>query len=186
MKSSPAPTTSCTALPTAWLSRQIPHRPRCRKVAETVLDLEAITKDYRMGESMVRVLHGIDFRVEKGEYLAIIGPSGSGKSTLMNIIGCLDPPTGGRYSLNGTDVSSLPDDALATIRNREIGFIFQSFNLLTRQNALHNGMQPLVYRKIRRGKRRKQAEEALGRVGLAERMPQRRSQHSSSQSQRGP
>ncbi|MGH8160838.1 MAG: ATP-binding cassette domain-containing protein, partial [Gammaproteobacteria bacterium] len=90
-----------------------------------------------MGESMMRVLHGIDFKVAKGEYLAIIGPSGSGKSTLMNIIGCLDRPSGGRYRLNGTDVATLEDDRLAYMRNRELGFIFQSFNLLARQDALH-------------------------------------------------
>ncbi len=151
---------------------------------ETVLELTGIVKDYRMGETSMRVLHGIDFKVEKGEYLAIIGPSGSGKSTLMNIIGCLDRPSGGRYRLNGTDVATLEDDRLASIRNRELGFIFQSFNLLARQDALRNVMQPLVYRGIRHALRRKQAERALASVGLAERMHHRPNQLSGGQRQR--
>jgi putative ABC transport system ATP-binding protein len=153
-------------------------------VAESVLDLRGITKDYRMGESMMRVLHGIDFRVEKGEYLAVIGPSGSGKSTLMNIIGCLDRPSGGDYRLNGTDVGQLADDELARIRNREIGFIFQSFNLLGRQDALHNVQQPLVYRKMGRAERHEKAREALASVGLAERLHHRPNQLSGGQRQR--
>lgn len=137
-----------------------------------------------MGDTTMRVLHGIDCEVKRGEYVAIIGPSGSGKSTLMNIIGCLDRPTGGTYHLNGTDVSRLADDELARIRNREIGFIFQSFNLLTRQDALHNVMQPLVYRGIRIAERRRQATEALGNVGLADRLHHRPNQLSGGQRQR--
>ncbi|MGH8225988.1 MAG: ABC transporter ATP-binding protein [Gammaproteobacteria bacterium] len=137
-----------------------------------------------MGETAMRVLHGIDCEVAKGEYLAIIGPSGSGKSTLMNIIGCLDRPSGGSYHLNGTDVGLLADDALAHIRNREIGFIFQTFNLLARQDALHNVMQPLVYRGIRHGKRREQASAALASVGLADRLHHRPNQLSGGQRQR--
>lgn len=149
-----------------------------------VLSLRGITKDYRMGDSTMRVLHGIDFEVARGEYLAIIGPSGSGKSTLMNIIGCLDRPSGGSYFLNGTDVSKLEDDDLALIRNREIGFIFQSFNLLARQDALHNVMQPLVYRGVRHGERRERATAALTRVGLADRLHHRPNQLSGGQRQR--
>ncbi len=153
-------------------------------MTDTVLKLQGITKDYRMGDTAVRVLHGIDCKVERGEYLAIIGPSGSGKSTLMNIIGCLDRPSDGSYFLNGTDVSKLGDDDLALIRNREIGFIFQSFNLLTRQDALHNVMQPLVYRGMRIGERRKRATDALSNVGLADRLHHRPNQLSGGQRQR--
>lgn len=153
-------------------------------MTDTVLSLRGITKDYRMGDTTMRVLHGIDCEVKRGEYVAIIGPSGSGKSTLMNIIGCLDRPSGGSYHLNGTDVSQLADDDLALIRNREIGFIFQSFNLLTRQDALHNVMQPLVYRGMRIAERRKRATEALANVGLADRLGHRPNQLSGGQRQR--
>ncbi|MGH8127882.1 MAG: ABC transporter ATP-binding protein [Gammaproteobacteria bacterium] len=137
-----------------------------------------------MGDTTMRVLHGIDCEVNKGEYLAIIGPSGSGKSTLMNIIGCLDRPSGGSYHLNGTDVGTLQDDSLALIRNREIGFIFQSFNLLARQDALHNVMQPLVYRGLHHGTRRERATAALSNVGLADRLHHRPNQLSGGQRQR--
>jgi putative ABC transport system ATP-binding protein len=151
---------------------------------ETVLELSDIVKDYRMGESMMRVLHGINFKVGRGEYLAIIGPSGSGKSTLMNIIGCLDRPSAGSYRLNGTDVATLEDDRLDGIRNHELGFIFQSFNLLSRNDALHNVMQPLVYRGLGRGARRERAERALTNVGLGDRMHHRPNQLSGGQRQR--
>ncbi len=151
---------------------------------DTVLELAGITKDYRMGDTAMRVLHGIDCTVAKGEYLAIIGPSGSGKSTLMNIIGCLDRPSAGSYHLNGTDIEKLADDELALIRNREIGFIFQSFNLLTRQDALHNVMQPLVYRGLRHGARRERATDALASVGLADRLHHLPNQLSGGQRQR--
>ncbi len=151
---------------------------------DTVLELAGITKDYRMGDTAMRVLHGIDCTVTKGEYLAIIGPSGSGKSTLMNIIGCLDRPSAGSYHLNGTDIEKLADDELALIRNREIGFIFQSFNLLTRQDALHNVMQPLVYRGLRHGARRERATDALASVGLADRLHHLPNQLSGGQRQR--
>ncbi|MDN5865407.1 MAG: ABC transporter ATP-binding protein [Gammaproteobacteria bacterium] len=137
-----------------------------------------------MGESLMRVLNSVDLRVERGEYLAIIGPSGSGKSTLMNLVGCLDRPTEGSYHLNGKDVGELGDDALADIRNREIGFIFQSFNLLARQDALHNVAQPLVYRGLRHGKRQKRAIETLTSVGLADRLHHRPNQLSGGQRQR--
>ncbi len=137
-----------------------------------------------MGESNVRVLHGIDLTIAAGEYVAIIGPSGSGKSTLMNLIGCLDKATGGRYRLNGTDVATLGDDALARIRNREIGFVFQSFNLLGRHDALHNVMQPLVYRGMRIGERRRRAEDILTSVGLSAHMHHRPNQLSGGQRQR--
>ena len=137
-----------------------------------------------MGETTMRALDDIDLDVERGEYLAIIGPSGSGKSTLMNIIGCLDRPSAGSYLLEGADVSRMSDDELALIRNREIGFIFQSFNLLARQDALHNVMQPLVYRRIRLAERRRRAEEALANVGLSERLHHRPNQLSGGQRQR--
>ncbi len=153
-------------------------------MSDTVLELAGITKDYHMGDTAMRVLHGIDCTVTKGEYLAVIGPSGSGKSTLMNIIGCLDRPSDGSYHLNGTDIGKLADDELALIRNREIGFIFQSFNLLTRQDALHNVMQPLVYRGLRHGARRERATDALASVGLADRLHHRPNQLSGGQRQR--
>lgn len=137
-----------------------------------------------MGDTTLRVLHGIDLQVAAGEYVAIIGPSGSGKSTLMNIIGCLDRPTDGRYRLNGTDVSTLTDDELARIRNREIGFIFQSFNLLARQDALHNVMQPLVFRGIHLKERHRRAEAMLANVGLASHQHHRPNQLSGGQRQR--
>ncbi len=149
-----------------------------------VLELAGIAKDYRMGESTMRVLDDINLTVAAGEYMAIIGPSGSGKSTLMNIIGCLDRPSAGSYRINGADVAHLSDDELARIRNREIGFIFQSFNLLTRQDALHNVMQPLVYRGVRHAERRRRAEAALASVGLADRLHHRPNQLSGGQRQR--
>lgn len=137
-----------------------------------------------MGDSRVRVLDGIDLLIRRGEYVAIIGPSGSGKSTLMNIIGCLDTPSAGKYYLNGIEVETLSDDALARIRNREIGFVFQSFNLLSRQDALHNVMQPLVYRHARLAERRRRAEETLASVGLGDRLHHRPNQLSGGQRQR--
>ena len=151
---------------------------------DTVLELRAVTKRYVMGDAVLNALDGVDLAIARNEYAAFIGPSGSGKSTLMNIVGCLDKPTSGEYVLNGTPVSQLDDNALAGIRNREIGFIFQNFNLLGRADALHNVMQPLIYRGIPIAERRRMATEALGRVGLGERLHHLPNQLSGGQRQR--
>ena len=151
---------------------------------DTVLELRAVTKRYVMGDAVLNALDGVDLAVERNEYAAFIGPSGSGKSTLMNIVGCLDKPSSGEYVLNGTPVSQLDDNALANVRNREIGFIFQNFNLLGRSDALHNVMQPLIYRGIPLAERRRMATEALTRVGLGERLHHLPNQLSGGQRQR--
>jgi putative ABC transport system ATP-binding protein len=152
--------------------------------ADTVLELHNVTKRYVMGDAVLNALDGIDLAIKRNEYAAFIGPSGSGKSTLMNIVGCLDKPSGGEYILNGTPVAELDDNALARIRNREIGFIFQNFNLLGRSDALHNVMQPLIYRGIPLAERRRMATEALSRVGLADRLHHLPNQLSGGQRQR--
>jgi putative ABC transport system ATP-binding protein len=152
--------------------------------ADTVLELRSVTKRYVMGDAVLNALDGVDLAVKRNEYAAFIGPSGSGKSTLMNIVGCLDKPSSGEYVLNGTPVSELDDNALAHIRNREIGFIFQNFNLLGRSDALHNVMQPLIYRGIPMAERKRMATEALSQVGLAERLHHLPNQLSGGQRQR--
>ena len=134
-----------------------------------LIELRGVRKVYEVGAEQVRALDGLDLDVERGEYLAVMGSSGSGKSTLMNLLGCLDTPTEGTYSLNGEAVESLADEELARIRNREIGFVFQTFNLLPRTTALHNVELPLIYRGLPRAERRERAAEALARVGLADR-----------------
>ena len=149
-----------------------------------LIELDNITKYYEMGTQVVKALDGISVEVQKNEYLAFIGSSGSGKSTMLNILCCLDKPTSGRYSLNDKNVEVMEQNELSEIRNLEIGFIFQSFNLLPRATALGNVMQPLIYRGINLKKRRQQAEEALSRVGLSERMDHLPNQLSGGQRQR--
>src|SRR6266852_6052118 len=131
---------------------------------------EQLVKNYEMGAEKVHALRGVDLAIDRNEYVAIMGPSGSGKSTLMNIIGCLDTPTGGSYSLKGEEIGRLADDQLARIRNQEIGFVFQTFNLLPRADALHNVELPLVYAGIKHEERRRIARAALDLVGLSDRM----------------
>lgn len=135
-----------------------------------ILELKDICKDYQQGKEPVRVLKNINLTVEEGEYLAIMGPSGSGKTTLMNIIGCLDVPTSGSYTLAGRDLKDLGDDELAEIRNKHLGFVFQGFHLLPKMNAVDNVALPLLYAGVSLKERRKRAEEALKAVGLGERM----------------
>ena len=151
---------------------------------DKIIHLESIVKNYKVGTQIVRALRSVSVDIYKGEYVAIMGASGSGKSTLMNIIGCLDTPTSGKYILNGKDVSRMSDDSLAEIRNSEIGFVFQVFNLLPRNNALENVMLPLIYSGIRKTQRKVMAEQTLNDVGLSDRMHHRPNELSGGQRQR--
>jgi putative ABC transport system ATP-binding protein len=151
---------------------------------DAVIVTRNLQREYDMGGEVVRALRGVDITIRKNEFVAIMGPSGSGKSTLMNLIGCLDSPTGGEYWLNGHRVSELGDDALARIRNKEIGFVFQTFNLLPRATALHNVELPLVYAGMGARERRRLAADALARVGLSDRMQHRPNELSGGQRQR--
>ena len=144
-----------------------------RPQPDVVILTHKLTRDYDMGGEVVHALRGINVQIRRNEYVAIMGPSGSGKSTLMNLIGCLDTPSAGEYWLNGQKVSDLSDDALARIRNKEIGFVFQTFNLLPRATALHNVELPLIYAGIPAQKRREMAAGALEHVGLGDRMDHR-------------
>lgn len=150
----------------------------------SLLQIQKLSKEYVMGENVLRALDGVDLSIERSDYVAITGTSGSGKSTMLNILGCLDRPSEGAYILNSKDVSQLNPDELAEIRNREIGFIFQSFNLLPRATALENVMQPLIYQGIKRNERRRMAEEALQHVNLGSRMDHLPNQLSGGQRQR--
>jgi putative ABC transport system ATP-binding protein len=149
-----------------------------------VIQLEAVAKTFKIGAEEIRALRGVDLTIREGELVAIVGPSGSGKSTLMNLIGCLDTPTSGRYLLDGVDVKSLDDDGLARLRNQKIGFVFQTFNLLPRQTALENVGLPLRYAGEGARERRKRSEHALARVDLSDRMKHRPDQLSGGQKQR--
>jgi putative ABC transport system ATP-binding protein len=149
-----------------------------------VIVTRGIKREYDMGGEIVRALRGVDLAIRRNEYVAIMGPSGSGKSTLMNVIGCLDTPNAGEYWLNGTQVSKMSDDALARVRNKEIGFVFQTFNLLPRASALHNVELPLVYAGVPGEERRRRAKEALERVQLGSRVDHRPNEHSGGQRQR--
>ena len=151
---------------------------------DAVIVTRNLQREYDMGGEIVRALRGIDLSIRKNEFVAVMGPSGSGKSTLMNLIGCLDSPTAGEYWLNGHRVSELEDDELARIRNKEIGFVFQTFNLLPRATSLHNVELPLVYAGVSARERREQASEALARVGLSDRMQHRPNELSGGQRQR--
>jgi putative ABC transport system ATP-binding protein len=153
-------------------------------MSDTVIQVRQLTREYDMGGELIHALRGVSLEIRRNEYVAIMGPSGSGKSTLMNVLGCLDTPTSGEYWLNGQEVSRMPDDALARVRNREIGFVFQTFNLLPRSTALQNVELPLVYAGVPARERRRRAEEALTRVGLGERMAHRPNELSGGQRQR--
>lgn len=149
-----------------------------------VIRVEGLTKEYRMGREIIHALRGVDMEIGRNEYVAVMGPSGSGKSTFMNLVGCLDSPTSGEYWLNGHYVAEMNDDELARIRNREIGFVFQTFNLLPRSTALDNVELPLVYAGVRRSERRERAREMLDRVGLGDRIGHRPNELSGGQRQR--
>ena len=153
-------------------------------MANPLIQITNIKRDFVLGNEIVYVLKGIDLEINKGEYVALMGPSGSGKSTLMNLLGCLDTPTSGSYILNGKDVSKMHDDELAEIRNKEIGFVFQTFNLLPRTTALDNVALPMVYAGFSKSERKVRAEEVLKQVGLADRMDHQPNQLSGGQRQR--
>ncbi|GIJ93074.1 macrolide ABC transporter ATP-binding protein [Capnocytophaga stomatis] len=150
----------------------------------SLLEIRNIKRDFKLGSEVLHVLKGIFLSIEKGEYVALMGPSGSGKSTLMNILGCLDTPTSGEYILNGRDVSKLSDGELADIRNKEIGFVFQTFNLMPRTTALDNVALPMIYAGIGKDKRRERAKEVLELVGLGDRMMHKPNELSGGQRQR--
>ena len=155
-------------------------RPR----GDLVIDIEGVTKLYKMGAETIHALRGVDVKIHRNEYLAIMGPSGSGKSTLMNMLGCLDTPSAGRYEFNRKNVATMSDDELAEIRNRVIGFVFQTFNLLPRSNALHNVELPLIYAGLGKHDRIEKARHALVNVGLGERMNHKPNELSGGQRQR--
>lgn len=150
----------------------------------SLIRLHQVSRRYQMGSETIHALREVSLEIQRGEYVAIMGPSGSGKSTLMNLVGCLDTPTSGRYELNGTDVSEMDDNDLADVRNREIGFVFQTFNLLPRSHALHNVELPLIYAGLPSDERRKIALDSLAQVGLADRVHHKPNEMSGGQRQR--
>lgn len=155
-----------------------------RPAGPLVIEIEGVTKLYKMGSETIHALRGVAVKIHRNEYLAIMGPSGSGKSTLMNMLGCLDTPTAGHYEFNGKNVATMADDELAEIRNKEIGFVFQTFNLLPRSNALHNVELPLIYAGVHKHQRIAMAQRALENVGLGERMMHKPNELSGGQRQR--
>jgi len=171
-------------LPEERTSVALAEQPSVSGAPASLISMRNIWKTYQMGSEMVHALRGVSFEVAKGEYLAIIGPSGSGKSTLMNLIGCLDTPSEGEYWINGKLVSAMQDDELARIRNKEVGFVFQTFNLLARATSLHNVELPLIYAGISSAERREKARQALTSVDLADRMMHKPNELSGGQRQR--
>jgi putative ABC transport system ATP-binding protein len=166
------------------VAQAIPFRTGETPQPDVIILTHRLTRDYAMGAEVVHALREVDIQIKRNEFVAVMGPSGSGKSTLMNLIGCLDTPSGGEYWLNGQKVSDLSDDELARIRNKEIGFVFQTFNLLPRADALHNVELPLIYAGERARERRARAARALERVGLADRMHHKPNELSGGQRQR--
>jgi len=177
-------TTGEHSLSTTAERRAVVQDPGVAPGKDWVIVTRGIKREYDMGGEVVRALRGVDLAIRRNEYVAIMGPSGSGKSTLMNLIGCLDTPTAGEYWLNGTLVSKMSDDALARVRNKEIGFVFQTFNLLPRATALHNVELPLVYAGVPSDERKRRAKRALEQVQLGERMGHRPNELSGGQRQR--
>lgn len=153
-------------------------------MTKSLIEIDGVTKRYKLGEQIVYALNGVNLNIERGEYTALMGPSGSGKSTLMNIIGCLDSPTEGTFFLNNKEVSRMSDSALSEVRNTEIGFVFQTFNLLNRLNAIENVSLPLVYAGIPKKEREERAKEVLDKVGLGDRMSHKPNELSGGQRQR--
>jgi len=153
-------------------------------MTSSLIEIDGVTKRYKLGEQIVYALNGVNLNIERGEYTALMGPSGSGKSTLMNIIGCLDSPTEGTFFLNNKEVSKMSDSALSEVRNTEIGFVFQTFNLLNRLNAIENVSLPLVYAGIPKKEREERAKEVLDKVGLGDRMSHKPNELSGGQRQR--
>ena len=184
-----SPTTVETGATEATVETTAPEvgatlRPATEAPPSALISMRDIWRTYEMGAEKLHALRGVSFDVQRGEYLAIIGPSGSGKSTLMNLIGCLDTPSQGSYWINGKLVSAMDDDELARIRNQEIGFVFQTFNLLARATALHNVELPLIYAGVSSADRRARAERSLGAVELSDRMTHRPNELSGGQRQR--
>lgn len=149
-----------------------------------IIDIQNIQREFKLGNEVIQALKGVDLSIQKNEYVALMGPSGSGKSTLMNILGCLDTPSSGKYLLNGIDVSSMKDDELAIIRNKQIGFVFQTFNLIPRLSTIENVALPLIYAGWNKSKREERAKEVLAQVGLADRMKHKPNELSGGQRQR--